>query len=192
MFIPTWALILIGILVIFYARRSKNNFEPFMVTVRPKWSELVEEYKLDGSSWDRQISAGEYSLIRDGVTFTVLKPNLTYFNGHHSFHTRLNLKLRIGESNNTLHFVGLCVKEGLDGYDLAISTPASREKSIHPMDDRDGLKITTIPFTEFKLPANKNASGEKLKKYGWIKEVYPDFETIDLEHKYFDVSYKWI
>src|ERR1700687_2408232 len=64
------------------SRRVAKAFEPFCVSIRPNWYELLSDFKLIGGmeEWHRlreqseRLPASEYSVFRSGFLFTVIQP----------------------------------------------------------------------------------------------------------------------
>lgn len=91
----------------------------------------------------------------------------------------------------------LFIKEGLEGYDIGITTPESRKKSFVPGDDMELIRITTLPYCVFGMPRYRfgilkpEQRSELLKEHGWTEEEL-DSENRLLKHKYFQVVFKHI
>lgn len=216
MYIPIWLIVLsIFVLLLFYKGRQKQEkFFPIRISIQPKWPELFKDYKIaDDNSWDSNVPEGkEYNVLKDGVNFTILEPDLMYDDDWHSFKTSVNFRRKIDElspDKSRAFFVGVYVKSGIEGYEIGIRTPESHKKSFEERkeykgylgDDSDLIKVATIPYSEFHVhDFNKKSQKEKdfnLQKHGWRREE-PDAELslvdseITLEHKYLSVYYEYI
>jgi hypothetical protein len=95
------------------SRRAESVFEPFCVSIHPKWYELLSDFKLIGGmeEWHRlreqaeRVPASEYNVLRSGFLFTVIQPpsdqgllpGLTYWNNHKMFLSKVELSASIVE-----------------------------------------------------------------------------------------------
>jgi hypothetical protein len=106
-----------------YERTKPPQFERFWIRIQPNWTPLPKDYGLvDEDSWDTLRSArlgdhglvdedgGEsrpkdtplrWNLLRDGIGFTVLAPDLYYSNDHKSFFSKLDFVADIEELRPT-------------------------------------------------------------------------------------------
>lgn len=199
MYVPTWAFIVVAVIVLWHLEKDakrNDDFSPIRIQIKPDWINLFKDYEIcKDDSWDEKVPTGsEYHLLKHGLTFTILKPNLIYSDSRHFFRTEVDFKERINEvSLSTSHFVGFSVKWGREGYEIGLRTLESAEKSHHIADDKDIIRITTIPYSELGLykfaKAKKDLKDAMLKKYGWTKEephidMYLVDPTVTLEHKY--------
>jgi hypothetical protein len=223
MYIPIWVIILAIIVWYYYYQQKKKKvaFSPFQIMIDPHWHTLLTDFKLvDDQSWKEFLNKVDnnplkYNLIRDGVNFTVLnsdeKSDLIYSNDYKSFHSEVDFRNRISEIEISKDKVGnifpfspdFCVKWGIDGYDLYITTPESFEKVIMVGDDNDLIKITTIPYALFDMENRRfgvlkpEELKKMLEKYGWTrKELNGDEELMgwpnEINHKYFKIWYRYI
>ncbi len=188
---------------------SNLDFEPIQIDIKPKWENLFKDYKLVDSAWnvDRvwdKIKQEKYHILKNGVRFTLLKPNLIYWNDFNVFRGEVDFRLRIEELNPALsNFVGFRVRWGVEGFEIHLTTPESRQKSpsYHLGHSPDEIKIATIPYSELRMYKYKNVKKEIrdqiLKKVEWTRQE-PDAEyssidtTCTLEHKYFTVYYNHV
>lgn len=210
----TWPILLLFIaIVLLFNRlrtleRSISDFEPIEINIQPKWDKLFKDYNLVNADWNMdkicdKIKEEKWHVLKDGVRFTLLKPDLIYYNDLNIFRTEVHFQPRIRELNpNFADFIGFRVKWGGDGFEIFLSTPESRQKNPNypPGYDPDEIKIATIPYSELRMYKYKNAKKEIkdqiLRDYEWTREEHPHFAFIDptvtLEHKYFTVYYQYI
>jgi hypothetical protein len=209
MYIPTWfmAIIVVALFLIYRNRDKKGNFRPIKISVQPKWSELLKDYKVvSDNSWDKEIPEGKrYDVMRDGINFTILEPGLIYDDDWHHFKTSVDFKRRIDQlspDDSSMRLVGIYIKASLEGYELGIRTPEShlksfKEKSL-PGDDSDLVKVATIPYSAILFDNKTNKQRKRLfadlAKYGWrMEEMDPELSLVfperALEHKYFSIVY---
>lgn len=204
MYIPVWVVVGVAIVALFYLKdKNKDSFLPFRIHIVPKWEKLVKDYKIanDDSFFGKIPEGVGYHILRKGVSFTVLKSNLVYRDDWCSFHSEVDFKQRIDELSSGLDFVGFYVKWSGKGYEIGIRTPKTAGKSYMAGDDRDLVKIATLPYSEFGLfkwaHMKKEIRDKILKDFGWTRDE-PDAEwslvdsTVGLEHEYFTVSYRYI
>ena len=162
----------------------------------------------------KQFQSGSTQVLRDGIRFTMLKPQvlegLIFRNDRKSFHSKVDFRERIDEIellDKRLAFPfnpTAFVRWGANGLDIGISTPGSLSKSVHPLDHSDLITVATLPYSVLEPYGNRAAafsSWEKraaarkksLAQYGWKQEEHdsdlPDWPAI-LEHKYVFVSHK--
>ena len=212
MYIPIWVIILICIIIFMEFKRldkrieGNNELEMVRISIKPKWHQLLKDYNvikdMDDKEFRKKIDIKD-SIYHRGVNFTVLRPKLIYSNDWHSFMTELNFRTQLEEFSPSIsEFVGFYVKERRDGYELGIRTPESAEKSYHPRDDRDLIKVATIPYAALGLYSThsikQDIRDKILKEYGLEKE--PSDESADeggwddrtLHHKYYDVNYEYL
>jgi len=202
-----------------YLNKKKGQFSPFRVWIRPKWDELLTDYKMqeqfEKNMEEEKASQAQNQLVRfdvfkEGISFTVLKcdedNNLIYNNNHHSFHTEVNFRekierIRFPIDSHLTYSPDLFVKWSFDGsgYVLGITTPESFKKVFIVGDDKDLINITTIPYGLFgigRLLKPEQVEGQ-LKKYGWILEEVNLVDTcmgrpLEIKHKYFTIYYDLI
>jgi hypothetical protein len=153
-------------------------------------------------------AATGYNVLRDGLSFTVLKPDLVYSNDGHSFHSEVDFSRELPEipANAELglseYHPRFRVKAGEFGYELAFKTAKSVKAALNEHGDEPGLiLVATVPYHEFSLyqGAERTVKWERTRKkllnqYGWKPESKDDITWWPevLEHKYFTVYYKSI
>jgi hypothetical protein len=129
--------------------RPRLKFNPYYVTVTPKWFELVTDFKIIAgpNEWQgiqeycSSLDRTEYSVLRDNIRFTVLQSedydrqllhrSTTPYHGY--FSTKIDceedmnpLTLETDEHIERMfgkHVPGFFMKSGADGYNLGISVP---------------------------------------------------------------------
>ncbi len=219
MYIPTWVIIACLIVAIIYFIIKKNNdgtrvhFRPFSVHIGPEWYPLLKEYEaIDETGWktfqekiDKYEEEGnrERNVISHGIRFDVLKADEDYdliFNKNNKYFRSV---VDFEEEVEGAPGVRFRVKEGIEGYELCITTLESFKKRIMVGDDSELIKVTTIPYSVFNMP-NKRFGvtepkflAERLAHYGWtVKKLHGEQRFMGwpegLNHKFFHVTYKYI
>jgi len=195
-----------------YLNEKKGQFLPFRVWIHPKWDKLLMDYKMQ-EQYEKNMEeekAGltkniliKFDVLKEAISFTVLKcdedNHLIYNDNHHSFHTKVYFREtieRIRFSIKSLSFTfspDLYVKWGIDGYELGITTPESKENEFY-----DLIAITEIPYGFFgigQLLKPEQVKG-KLRQYGWVMEEISEERLsgrpLEINHKYFTVYYDQI
>src|ERR1039458_9291767 len=129
-------------------RAHAGHFEPYRVWIEPNWFQLLLDYGLvkDLDEWHEvwaridHIPASDYDVLRDGISFTVLKPDLIYRDDHKKFSTSVKFEEPIMEVS-LLHsggweyhpriyigFAGYAIKSLPEGaYGISV-TPADSAK----------------------------------------------------------------
>jgi hypothetical protein len=128
-----------------------KNFSPFCVSIQPNWYSLLLDFKLVGGKeeWERfceamdKKPAGEYSIFRSGILFTVIgpqsedgmPPGLIYSDNHKRFASGADfsegiMELEFGRPRRGEHpffkhplwanLPEVFFKRGADGYDLGL------------------------------------------------------------------------
>ena len=200
--------------------KPERDFAPFFIQIHPKWYQLLTDHNcIDETTWKRIVRADDspnYNVLRRGLMFTVLQSNeqsqLIFNNDNIAFTTKvdfreniknISVKETIGNASIAHSPVSFWVKEGLDGYEIGITTPESDKKVIMRGDDNEFVKVTVLPYSLFGLPrfrfgiATPEENAKKLQKYGWTLEeksgeLYDRHFPDQLQHKYFNACYKYI
>lgn len=198
--------------------RREDEFEPYFVSIEPKWYELLRDYKLvKDEDWKafsdkmNALSESEYHVLRQGFRFTVLKPlpsnSLIYRDDRKHFHGNLDFRERIEEIELLLPETkvpfspSIFVKWGSEGYDIGITTPESFKKSYHPLDNLELVTVATLPYEIFRsymtrsidyglLRINEKAQKTAVKKHGWKTEQH-DADLSDRPET-FEHKYFWV
>ncbi|MBU2437022.1 MAG: hypothetical protein KKE55_04930, partial [Candidatus Omnitrophica bacterium] len=136
MYIPIWLIVLIALTsFVFYRQTHKEaEFSPIRISIEPKWDELFKDYKItNDDSWKSKIlDSKDYNVIKNGINFTILKPELIYDDDRHHFQTTIDFRRKIDEVSSDkdgAFFVGIYVKHRVEGYEVGIRTPDSHAKS---------------------------------------------------------------
>ncbi|MBU0878826.1 MAG: hypothetical protein KKD55_04370, partial [Candidatus Omnitrophica bacterium] len=136
MYIPIWLIVLIALTsFVFYRQTHKEaEFSPISISIEPKWDELFKDYKIaNDDSWKSKIlDSKDYNVIKNGINFTILKPELIYDDDRHHFQTTIDFRRKIDEVSSDkdgAFFVGIYVKHRVEGYEVGIRTPDSHAKS---------------------------------------------------------------
>lgn len=144
MYVPAWILILVALFVVWLLVKQRPPrlapFEPFRVTIRPEWRALLDDHlDMTPERWQAveqwiAVHPEQSRVWRDGVTFTVLRAgadgSLNYLDHQHAFQSALDwsepvpglfwrseIAAQFGEEGIQPWLV---VREGADGYELAI------------------------------------------------------------------------
>jgi len=182
------------------ARKAPTPFEPFYIRIAPDWYRILRDQGLaDDERLKSLNSTGNdntkhaYSVLRDGITVTVLGPELYYSHNHMSFFSKLDLSEPIPELQTAEERQGglsfaprLYVKLILEKrpknslircIQIGLVTAESLKKSFHIGDDRANIPLATLPHAIFNGYNNgcfaldgklKEAEIERLlKEYGW-------------------------
>lgn len=203
----SWALTIIawlgyGLYVDLRARfRVGDAFSPFWVRVSPNWYDLLRDYRIvetdEKTFWHdthlawRQLqektegdSADIYSVLRDDIVFTMLKPGpfdgLLYWNSHRIFRSEVDFGERIEEIKITHPTLGegwdwspdVYLKWGRDGYELGLEVnaewwertcAAEEAKQLakiksdpQHLTGTTRLAVATLPYSEFAIYAEGN------------------------------------
>ena len=188
----------------------------------PKWYELLLDHNLikDIDEW-KQILAGldlipasDYNLLRDGITFTVLKPaDLIYRDDRKEFSRYVKFEEEIPgityytARGNTFYSYLSISHAGL-GYELRISAQDSLQHL--ERDEKDHVRAAFLPreafcfywedkgkFSERHWKRLRATQEKLMEKNGWeeIEETKPYYIAeipTHIEHKYFTVWHKRI
>jgi hypothetical protein len=134
-------------------------FDPHRISIMPNWYELLIDHHLikDLDEWKRiqdgldQAPASDYNLLRDGITFTVLKPaDLIYRDDHKKFSRYVDFEENIPGvtfiRGSVECFPSVAVRS-FGGYELRITAPDSL-KGVEP-DERGLFNIAFLPREAF-------------------------------------------
>lgn len=205
-------------------RKKERLFSPFWISIEPAWYAIFLDFKiLDEQGCDalrqqlRSVTAvhGEppYHVLRNGVTFTVLKPDLVYWNDRCSFRGSMNLQMEISEITGEIrsaifpeYEARFCVRSGNVGYEFGIKTAESVQRALDSKDPDHGsetglIRIATLPYWQFwiyyhglqRTKKTERQMVQALKEYGWEEEERdPEFPgwPVSLRHKYFTVHHR--
>ena len=102
-----------------YERTQQPQFERFWIRIEPNWTPLLQDFGLlgedgwdaqrsvlledhglvDDDCWERQLSDPQpgWHLLRDGIRFIALAPDLYYSNDHKSFFSKIDIEAEIEE-----------------------------------------------------------------------------------------------
>ncbi len=197
------------------ARWIDEKFLPYWVVVRPKWDELLFDYGLVRTIEElRAIYAqaantpsSQYNLVRDNITFTVVRPDIIFHNKGNYFSRDVDLWLPIEEVKlppeigdtraqemQLTHSPYICVRSRVNGIEIALAKRPS---------DSTGKVSAVLPHAEFAVYLTKSetnsgrlakldkARDDLIKQAGWTrKERVIDIAPEMLEHKYFEVEHK--
>ncbi len=208
-------------LFLFWRALKPPHFEPYWVSIQPNWYQLLLDYGLikDLEEWQQMASrlehfpAWDYNVLRDGIRFTVLKPDLIYRDDRKNFSRYVKFEENIPEI--TFYTAAgqwpcqpsLSIDRDVGGYALRISAPDSLQNL--QRDEKGHVTAAWLPGEEFSFyredPGEVNqkrwdkliASRDKRMREnewkreetrGWWGRDYPS----SIEHKYFTVYHKRI
>ena len=185
------------------AEKQPPQFEPFWVSVEPDWYALSIDFGLaDAEKWPELQKkwagvSGDYSILRDGVTFTVLSPTLLYSNNHQSFIGELDIREVVTELTPPVaerHVLSPFAprfyvrrslagpKKNIPAIEFGLVTQESLKRSHHPADHEADMAIAWLPEIVFydyyhsgdygferarKVEAKTKAV---LTEFGWAQE----------------------
>jgi hypothetical protein len=208
-------------LLLFWRAFKPPHFEPYWVQLEPNWYQLLLDYGLvkDLEEWQRilatfnQVPAPDYSVLRDGIRFTVLNPGLIYRNDHREFATHLNFTEPIGQisllSSGGWWYhpdlsIGFATLGSADGaYKICVTAPDSAK---HTDRDENGRAVVALlPWAEFGIYREDRGDVKRLVKWaakrdkqvqehGWTQdEAESDHRAPTcIKHKYLTVQHKRI
>lgn len=210
------------------AKQQQPQFEPFWVRIRPNWFAICHDFGLAaGEEWvalqermRQEVDSEAYSVIRNGLNFTMLSPTLFYSNDHQTFFSELDFKISIEElsadpdsfSSFAPQFYikrTLAGKEKYPAIEIGLVTRESLKKNHHPLDNDGNIPIAWVPEIVFysyfhadkydgaKLKAVENLSKTRLAECGWTEEERDPEDDwinwpIEINHKYVHVTYRGI
>jgi hypothetical protein len=209
--------------------RKRLGFTPFRVTITPNWYRLFLDFRvLDEQGFEAlrgqresaadEIRARRYDVLRDGVTFTVLRPNLIFRDDNGSFRSSVDLEVEIQEIAGRVDagLVGfpdyaarLCVKRCPAGYQLGLKTAESYQRARSSEHMRglfedfgpELIRVAVLPYQQFwpfygLEPTLKTERQlvQVLKEQGWENTTDRELRGLPLElrHEYFTLHYREI
>jgi len=81
------------------ATKQGSKFEPYWVSVEPNWSSICHDFGLAaGDNWTEiqekcKVAPAGYSILRNGLNFTMLSQTLFYSNDHQTFFGKLDFNM---------------------------------------------------------------------------------------------------
>jgi hypothetical protein len=205
------------------AEKTQPAFEPFWVRIQPNWYDLCQDFKLyDVANWkELQQKCGaanpaEYSVVRNGLNFTMLSPTLFYSNDHQTFFGELDFKMPAEEfkPEKSERMFGpfaprFYVKRSLAGpkknipvIEFGLVTEESQKKSRYPADHEDEMPVASLPeivFFAYMHPDSYNydtmkkieeQSNAQLAEFGWKqKERDPEDSWLNWP---FEINHKYV
>jgi hypothetical protein len=214
-----WCAVLLAVLL-FWRALKRPHFEPYWVWIKPNWYPLLLDYGLikNLEEWQQivaklgHIPASDYNVLRDGIRFTVLNPDLIYRNDYREFASDVRFTESLQEvslyhpSGWFYHpkvYIGFALKSPPEGaYEIRITATDSVE---HKDCNEKGATVAVLPWVEFsfyredpgefrhwdKLRAKRD---KQMQEHGWMRDetdVYYGGPS-SIEHKYFTVQHKRI
>jgi len=160
------------------AEKQPPAFEPFWIWIKPNWYDISKGFGLaDVEKWEELLTkfkgeSGKYSVLRDGIAFTVLSPTLFYSNNHQNFFGELDIREELTEmtpleGDPFKHFPfapRFYVKRTLAGsknkflvFEFGLVTQESLKRSKHPADNGADIVVARLPeivFNDYYNPSD--------------------------------------
>ncbi len=208
------------------ASMQKPNFEPFWVSIRPNWYSICEDFGLASvEKWteiERKCEAtpAEYSVVRNGLNFTMLSQTLFFSNDHQSFFGELDFMIAIEElrpDKDQFSTFAPCLylKQTVVGerekslvLEFGLVTQKSLHESIGIRDDRSHIPIARLPEIVFfgymhpdtygnwsKMKKIDEQTKKELARFGWTQDERDPEDSwlnrpLEITHKHFRVIYR--
>jgi hypothetical protein len=203
--------------------KKYREFVPFWISIKPNWYSICNDFGLAaGEKWtDLQekckAAPTEYSILRNGLNFTMVGRSLFYSNDHNSFFGELDFQIPLEELNqdpNKYHLFTpqfyvkrkvVVAKKKVVVIEFGLVTPESVKKSVHPRDDRRNIPLASLPeimLYPFTNPDEYNYESlnimklidkdtdAQLKQFDWSKgERDPEDSWLD---RPFEINHKYI
>lgn len=211
------ALAILLAFLLFWRAFKPLQFEPYWVWIKPNWYQLLLDHGLikDLEEWQQIVAkiddASDYSVLRDGIKFTLLQPDLIFRNDRKEFSKYVKFSEFVSEVSllspggwfyHPVVSVGFAIKPPPEGaYEIRITAT----NSPNGMDcNEKGVAVALLPWAEFsfyreggefnerrwrKLGARRD---RRLQEYGWKREEVEasDYDRPScIEHKYFTVQH---
>jgi hypothetical protein len=207
-------------LLLFWRVLKPSHFEPYWVWIKPNWYQLLLDYGLISNleEWQRitaelqHIPTSDYNVIRDGIRFTVLKPDLIYRNDDREFASDVKFTEPLREisliSSGGWQYhpsvsIGFAIQYVQDcAYEIRVTAPDSVK---HVGQDENGrVVVALLPWVEFgfyreefnlrrwdKLRAKRD---KQMQEHGWTRDESEPYHGAphSVKHKYFTVLHKRI
>ena len=158
MFIPTWVIIGVVIVIFYnlYIRAKRGNqsvsreveFCPYWIRIFPKWDIILKDFVLSNSKKTLEHIVNTYS---KGISFTVLNSRLIYRDDTQSFHTSVDfyeeyfgIELPYDKIDASISFHPIIrITGGKEGYEINLTDLADVTKNwLMPNTNRETKKIT--------------------------------------------------
>jgi hypothetical protein len=174
-------------IVVIFQNIANSHFQLIEIEIRPYWPSLFKEYNLVDDNWKmddiwEKIKDERYNLLKDGVKFTLLKPDLVYWNDFNVFRSEVRFMFKIDELNPApFKSTFFSVQWMSEGFGMYLSGPGVEKE-----------KLAIIPYVELGIYKNVKGSvrDQKLTQHGWTRGG--DFHMAELNHKHFKVYYKYV
>lgn len=151
------------------AGKQPPAFEPFWIKIEPNWYAVCRDFSLtDVSKWaefQKECHSDQkgYSLLRNGLRFTILSPTLFYSNDHHHFFNELDIRIEVKELKPEKDNTGFLPfaprfyikrssanpmsdqKRTVPVFEFGLVTQDSLKLSNHPRDNRDLVPLAHLP-----------------------------------------------
>jgi hypothetical protein len=206
------------------ANTPPSEFRPFFIHIQPDWHLLAKDFALTSednvdkaiaTTWEGTKATLEhgappsYSVLRDGIGFTVLSHTLMYSRDHKFFFSGNSIREDIAEftaEKNPRRYGGpyppqfhvnlKADKNKITVFEFGLRT----EESISKANERDresaNINLVQLPYVIFRdfydfKPGLDHDAEEKalLKEYGWVQKERNLRDPYTISHKYLQVSY---
>jgi hypothetical protein len=221
-------LAVIAVCAIHGSSLSQNLFEkqpapfaPFWIRIEPNWSALSKDFGLPDMERCGVEASSEYSVLRDGVAFTVLSPTLFYSNNHQEFLGTLHISEVVTEMTPPEGDVGihrpiaprfyvnksLAEPKKVPVIEFGLVTEESLKRSKHEWDDEEQMVVAQLPWIIFYWYYNFGVGLEEdrsveariksdLTEFGWTQKERDCPHSwpwpYEVNHKYFRLFYRGI
>jgi hypothetical protein len=200
------------------AEQQPLKFEPFWVEIRLNWYAICEDFSLaDVEKWKELLEKSKpaestYSVVRNGMTFTMLSPTLFYSDDHHRFfgeldcHTPIEeLKAAADEYFVPQFWIKRTIYPSVIEFGLVTQNPL---KSIPNTTDSQGnIAIARLPEDVFygyfhvgdydldRARTIQERTKAQLAEFGWTEKQRDAEDSLwkwpyEINHKYIRVRYR--
>jgi hypothetical protein len=199
------------------AKQAEPEPDRFWVRINPNWDPLLTDYGIvtDEVGWEkiREYESDKWSLLRNGIGFTVLRPDFFYSNDHHYFFSEVHIVEKIEGLSPTpipafpdfvpRFYLKHRRQYRADGGDWEFGLITAESIKRGDPNDKDSslVPVALLPYEFFsgkygwELSRKKLAAlDKKLTEAGWKRAEREDFEDfegypLEIEHRYVTLSY---
>jgi hypothetical protein len=150
--------------------KQPPQFEPFWISIEPNWYALSKDFGLtDVEKWQElqktcDGASSKYSVLRDGIAFTVLSPNLFYSNNHQCFFGELDIREEVTEMTPPVPERYMLrplaprfyakrslggPKENIPVFEFGLVTQESLKRRKRPGDHEEDMVVARLPEIVF-------------------------------------------
>jgi hypothetical protein len=202
------------------ASKQQPQFEPFWVRIQPNWFSICQDFGLsDVEKWDEllkkcQPDASVYSVLRNGMSFTMLSQTLFYSDDHHTFFGQLDFHLPLTELKrgpDEYFAPQFCIKRTLTRekenrpvIEFGLITHNPLKNSLHQAGPNGQITIARLPEIAFyayfhpddydfgRIERIEEETKAQLAESGWTQEPHDSSldRSFEINHKYLRVIYR--